>query len=255
MSSSTTEATTDTIQAAQAAKRNNLSFILYENNKVPRYLQLTPREYKAILYVPVVLTVFSIFALAGSYFYTKNIENLIKAKEPLIIKNLRDENTQINQKNTELTTLNLDLTNRLANETISAASASSLNIIAPVKGQKDLTSPASINIEDIKVAKNDNKVELNFNLINITKENNRVSGYIHIFLFDGNNYFHYPEGGDSIRNFSLNYTKGESFATSRFRPVTAKFDIPKTKTVMFKVFIFNRLGDIIHQQLFREEIK
>ncbi|MFG1483364.1 hypothetical protein ACRXCV_07565 [Halobacteriovorax sp. GFR7] len=241
--------------SSSSKAKNNLSFILYENNKVPRYLQLSPREYKAILYVPVVLTVFSIFALAGSYFYTKNIEKLIKAKEPLIIKNLRDENSTLAQKNTELTTLNLDLTNRLANETISAVSASSLNIIAPVKGQKDLTSPASINIEDLKVTKKDDKAELNFNIINITKDNNKVSGYIHIFLFDGNNYFHYPEGGDSIRNFSLNYTKGESFATSRFRPVTAKFDMPKNKTVMFKILIFNRLGDIVHQQLFREEIK
>lgn len=233
--------------------KDKISFILYEKNKIPRYHQFKPRLYKFIVYGPSILTFISIIVLLGSYFYTKNVEKLIRSHEPEIIKTLRTENILLKEKTTELTSLNKELTTKLASD-IPQTPLGALHILSPVAGQKDLTNPAVINIQDIKVENGKEKFFFRFNIVNVTPGNKKLSGYIHLFVTDGDAFYHYPANSDEVENFSISYTLGESFATSRFRPVEASFPKFNKSTVIFKIIIFNRLGDLIHQQQIKQEL-
>jgi hypothetical protein len=236
----------------QAAK-DKVSFILYEGNKIPRYHQFKPKVYKFLIYGPTILTMFSILVLIGTFFYTKNVEKHIRSKEPEIIRTLRTENSLLKERTGELSVLNKELTLKLSSETPKTP-LGALNFISPVSGQKDLTSPARVNIQDIKVETVDTKVHVRFNIVNITKNNTKLSGYIHLFVTDGNTIQRYPTVVEDVDTFNLSYNTGESFATSRFRPVEAVLLKPTKKDVVFKIVIFNRLGDLIHQQQFKQEI-
>lgn len=230
--------------------KDKISFILYEENKIPSYHQFKPKIYKLLIYGPTILTLLSAIVLAGSYFYSKNVEQLIRSHEPEIIKTLRAENILLREKASELSSLNKEFTKKLSS-TVPTTSLESLSIVAPVTGQRDLTSPANIKIQDILPTISANKVFFNFNIINITKNNTKLAGFIHIFVTDGSSYYHYPEMKSEVKYFSIPYNSGEPFATSRFRPVEATFNTFKNSPVIFKIVIFNRLGDLIHQQQFK----
>jgi hypothetical protein len=236
----------------QAAK-DKVSFILYEENKIPRYHQFKPQVYKFLIYGPTILTMFSILVLIGTFFYTKNVEKHVRSKEPEIIRALRTENSLLKERTSELSVLNKELTQKLSSETPKTP-LGALNFISPVSGQKDLTSPARINIQDIKVESIEEKVFVRFNIVNITPNNTKLSGYIHLFVTDGNTMRRYPSVVEDVDTFNLSYNSGESFATSRFRPVEAVFKKLDKKSTVFKIVIFNRLGDLIHQQQFKQQV-
>lgn len=235
------------------ATKDKVSFILYEENKIPRYHQFKPNVYKFLIYGPTILATFSIIVLIGTFFYTKNVEKHIQSKEPEIIRSLRTENSLLKERTSELSTLNDKLTKKLSSE-VPETSLGALNFISPVSGQKNLTSPARVNIPDIKVESADNKVYMRFNIVNITPNNTKLSGYIHLFMTDGNTIQRYPTVAEEIDTFNLSYNSGESFATSRFRPVEVVLTKPTKKNVIFKIIIFNRLGDLIHHQQFKHEL-
>ncbi|OIQ17046.1 MAG: hypothetical protein BM556_12585 [Bacteriovorax sp. MedPE-SWde] len=235
------------------AAKDKVSFILYEDNKIPRYHQFKPQVYKFLIYGPTILTMFSVLVLVGTYFYTKNVEKHVRSKEPEMIKLLRTENALVKERSSELTILNKRLTQKLSAE-VPKTPLAALNFISPVSGQKDLTNPARINIQDIKVETVDKKLHVRFNIVNVTPENTKLSGYIHLFVTDGNSIQRYPSEVEEIDTFNLSYNSGESFATSRFRPVEAVFPTLPKKSNVFKIIIFNRLGDLIHQQQFKQQV-
>ncbi|EQC46151.1 hypothetical protein [Bacteriovorax sp. Seq25_V] len=238
-------------QKDQAIKDDKISFIVYEENTIPYFKQVTPKVYKFFVYAPTILTFFAIAVVIASFFYTKNVEHFIRSKEPEIIKSLRTENSLLAEKGQELTILNKQLTKKLA-QGVSDTPLAGQFLISPVAGQQDLTSPAKVNIQDIKVEVNNDKVFFRFNIVNVTQDGSKLSGYIHIFTTDGNTYQKYPTAQEELDNFSLKYNEGESFATSRFRPVEAIFKKMDRSTLIFKIVIFNRIGDLIHQQQYKE---
>lgn len=234
--------------------KEKISFILYEDGKIPRYHQFRPRVYKSLVYAPTVLTLISTFVLIGSYFYTKNIETFIRSNEPEIIKELRTENILLKEKSQELSFLNEQLTTKISSG-VPKTPMGALDIMQPVFGQKDMTSPVTINIQDIKPVQSGDKIFFNFNIVNVTPNGTKLAGYIHIFATDGNTYSHYPQETGVVENYALNYTSGESFATSRFRPVEASFAKLDKSSIIFKIIIFNRVGDLIHQQQFKHSFE
>lgn len=230
---------------------DKISLIVYENETIPYLKQLNPRIYKFLLYGPTIILLIAIFIIIGAAMYLKNIEKSVKTQEPEIIKVLRTENNLLKEKNEELDLLNKEFTKKITTQTSSSALAA-LYFISPVNGQNDLTSPAQMNIQDIKVENISDKIYFRFNIVNATIDGAKLSGHIHIFVTDGNTYQKYPTSIEEVETFSLKYTDGESFSTARFRPVEAIFKKMDRNTLIFKIVIFNRVGDLIHQQLHKE---
>ncbi|MEX1098935.1 MAG: hypothetical protein WEB87_00830, partial [Bacteriovoracaceae bacterium] len=80
--------------------------------------------------------------------------------------------------------------------------------------------------------------------LNNLVDDEKLSGYITIVQYADNQAQVYPRYELSIENNKLDFSKGESFVVSRFRPVIAEFEKPDTLTVWYKVFIFTRSGNL-----------
>lgn len=232
-------------------QHDKISMIVYENETIPYLKHINPRIYKFFLYGPTIISILAILVIVGAMMYVKNIEKLVRNKEPDIIKVLRTENSLLKEKADELTLLNKEFTKKISTQ-VDNTPLSTLYFISPVVGQNDLTNPAQVNIQDIKVESISDKLYFRFNIVNATTDGSKLAGYIHIFVTDGNTYQKYPTSVEELQNFSLRYTDGESFSTARFRPVEAIFKKMDRSTLIFKVIIFNRVGDLIHQQLHKE---
>ena len=238
-----------------ASLKDKVSFILYEDNKIPSYKQLNKRTHSFFLYAPAAIFVLSIIILTASVFYVRNIETIIRSEEPKIISDLRLKYSEVNDKNQEHIKTIENLTEKLSS-TAPLEGLESLALFMPVKGQKDLTNPAQINIQDIRFDKGKDQVFLRFNIINSTPDNRKLSGYIHVFMTDGTQFFRFPALSEALEDYRINFIQGESFATSRFRPVEGIFDYKGSqKSLIFKIIIFNRLGDLIHQQQFKQDLR
>lgn len=230
---------------------NKISMIIYEDQTIPYLRKIKPTVYKFFLYAPTVILLLSITVMIGSLLYIKNIESVVRSKEPEIIRALRTENSLLQEKAEELSLLNKEFTKKLSSTTASSSMAA-LDLIAPVIGQTDLTNPASVNIQDMKSEVVGDKIYFRFNIVNNTSDGSKLSGHIHIFVTDGNTYQKYPISVEQPENFSIKFSDGEYFATSRFRPVEAIFKKMDRSTLIYKIIIFNRVGDLIHQQLYKE---
>jgi hypothetical protein len=238
-----------------ASLKDKISFILYEDNRIPRYLQFSRGTYNFFFHAPIVLFTISLLILAGSYFYISNIEQYVRSREPKIIKELQGKNNILALRANELEATIKELTEKLNTPIASSNAIDALSFFSPIKGQKNLTSPAKVNIQDINISNaNNSKLNVRFNIINTTVNNEKLSGYIHVFLTDGTNFKRFPKTTEELENFHFNFNSGESFATSRFRPVEAVFDNISAKNVILKIIIFNRVGDLIHQQQFKKEL-
>ncbi len=237
---------------AVTKKKNDISFIFYENEKFPRYQKISRGAYSFLIYGPAALTVISILIALSSYYYAKNIEQQIRSTEPEIIQELRGDNQLLSGRVKELNLINENLTNKLSSGVREDTNLST--VFAPVPGQKDLTSPVKIEINDFKAVKNGNKTIVNFSVVNMTANNEKISGYAHLIATDGNIFERFPKKSRDIPTFQILYSTGESFATSRFRPFEAKFDHLDSGTAIFHLVIFSRLGDILHKQLFKINI-
>ena len=89
------------------------------------------------------------------------------------------------------------------------------------------------------------KVEFRFDLLNNLDNDEKLSGYISIVQFSENTMSFHPQRSLSLENNRLDFSKGESFVVSRFRPVIAEFDKPNGLSVWYKIFIFSRSGNLI----------
>lgn len=232
-------------------KHETISLIVYENETIPYLKHINPKIYKFFLYGPTIISLIAILVIIGAMVYVKNIEKVVRNKEPEIIKVLRTENSLLKEKAEELNILNKEFTKKITSQ-IQETPLSTLYFISPVVGQKELTNPAQVNIQDLKVESISDKLYFRFNIVNTTTDGTKLAGFIHIFVTDGNTFQKYPTSVEELENFSLKYTDGESFSTARFRPVEAIFKKMDRNTLIFKIIIFNRVGDLIHQQLHKE---
>ncbi len=127
---------------------------------------------------------------------------------------------------------------------------STLSLFKPVQNQKDKTRPASLSLNDFKVVNMRDTVNLQFNIINLLGNDVKLAGHIMVLMKSDTMIEVYPINAlNSPRDFQINYTAGEPFATQRFRPVDASFPKPrKPGNHVFTVFIFAKNGDLLHFQ-------
>ena len=239
------------LKSTKDKRSNDISFIFYENEKVPRYRRIDKYSFSFLTYGPALLTLLSIVVATSAIYYANTIERQIRSSEPEIIQELRNQNISLASRADELNIINDKLTKKLS----SAAPEDSVtgNLFAPVPGQKDLTSPVSIDVQDFSASKKDGKILVKFNVINLTEENKKIAGYAHMIATDGNVFERYPKI-ESESSLQIIYSTGESFATSRFRPFSASFTSINNSDVFFNLIIFNRLGDIIYKKIFKQSL-
>lgn len=220
-----------------------LTFIIYNGSRSPKYIKMNKKIIRAlILIIPVlVITLISLSLLYS--IVLKNKVNELKSKEPEIITALNKQNEQLTNQLANLSKENKTLINKLSMGQTKESSFSALNLFNLPLGLKDLRAQNLLAIENLKVENSNNKTLVKFDLAN--NSNDKLSGYLSVVQFQGNLIQYYPEYELGVKNLRLDYSSGESFSFSRFRPTVASFKKVSSLSARFKIYIFTRTGDLI----------
>ena len=234
-----------------------LGFLVYENSESPKYFELKKSYFKFLLMGLPTLSFISVIALILCGLYFKQIREMARRKEPAIIKELRDERDQLSFKLKESENLSLTLQNKLASGAPSDNQISTLDLFKMTPGMQDLSAEALFTVENIEAYPVGNKLQFQFNIVNQTKENKKIAGYIFVMMKEGDLIRFYPQGSTMEDNFQVSFNRGESFATSRFRPVqNIFFPAPKKNgNLLFKIIIFSRTGDLLYKSIMKKNWK
>ncbi len=233
-------------------KTNNqtdkLSLILYEGQKAPRYFELRKSFFKFLLFsIPTTSIVCLILVGVGAVYF-KQIRIMAERKEPAIIKKFKEKNRNLILREKELLKLNMALETKLTQPVKGGAGLAELQTFNSTPGQADKTQQPVFSIEKLETISEGQNLRLNFNVVNITPDSSKLAGYIFVLMKAKDSLSFYPQGSFDTDAMTINFNRGESFATRRFRSTTARFPLPKiTDNLLFKIIIFSRTGDLIHK--------
>lgn len=230
------------------ANKGKLSLIFYENEKQPRYYEINRPLVRALLIGLPIITLISVVSLLFGTAYFKELKLMAEKKEPKIIEELREKNIGLIKRFKEVGSLNLVLQNKLNSNPVS--DLDSLSLFKPVKGQEDKTHTPLISINEIKYQLGDNNLDIEFTMANLTKEQEKLAGFVFVILKTKNSLYYYPLKAIQENDIQMAFNQGEYFAFSRFRPVKASFNTSnKIDDFMVKILIFSRTGDLIHKKM------
>lgn len=229
----------------KAQTPSKLSFILYENQSAPKYFEISKRYLQALIFGLPLISLTSVILFVSVLLYFKNFKKREEMKEPKIIERLKSENQTLKKQkeNYILQTKNLQ-TKLLTKESYPLGS---LTLFKQIPGQIDQTDQTELIIENPTLRKREEKkLTLRFNLANLTKNREKISGYIFVLLKEKGILQYYPANSIPEEKMKIHFNKGEYFATSRFRPVEASFIQTNLSTnLLFKIIIFSNTGDLI----------
>ncbi len=236
-------------------KKDKLSFILYKNRNVPRFYEVEKGSFRLFLYGLPTLTIISILITASLLVYFKQIREMAKRKEPAIILELKNKSLALQEKVEDVQKTNAILEKKL----ITGASDTGLKTMSLFKvppGQIDLTKSPDLAVESVSSRQENGYYTLKFNLSNNSKGQEKIAGHIFVMMKAANTYDFYPNDVFDENEMQMDFNKGEYFATSRFRPVDAKFKIPpKATSALFKILVFSRTGDLMLKQIISKKIE
>jgi hypothetical protein len=231
-----------------------LSFVLYEDKFPPRYYSISKSFLRFLLFGLPTLTLVCLIILAAGGIYFKQIQRLAERKEPTIIKKLKDEKNELIRSQEDISKERDRLQKKLSEGLQSDSGLSSLGLFKQSAGRKDLSSSPEMQLEDIEVFSKPDIVNISFKIVNMTKNDSRLTGYLFIVMQIQDNIQVWPSGAFDNEAMQISFANGEFFATSRFRPVRADFRKLPGKTALFKVVILGRTGDLIFKQLISKPI-
>ncbi|MBT7610119.1 MAG: hypothetical protein HN576_10200 [Bacteriovoracaceae bacterium] len=238
-----------------------LSFLVYENSESPKYFELKKSYLKFILMGLPSISFISIMALIFCGIYFKQIREMARRKKPAIIEELRIERDGLALKLKESHILNTKLQHKLTSSAATSAgpgiNISTLNLFKKTAGMTDLSAAAKFTVEKIDVIPSGNKIQLYFELVNQTKDNSKIAGYVFVLMKNKGQFFFYPESSTIEDDLQITFNRGESFAMSRLRKVDkAVFPAPKESTTLyFKILIFSRTGDLLYKSTMEKNWK
>ncbi len=233
--------------------KNKLSFILYEGFGTPKYFEINKSFLKIIIVGLPLLSIISISMLILGAVYFKELKLSTIHKIPPIIKQLKSEKQNLHKKITKLKQANMILQEKLILPPAKDSQLSEFSIFAHVAGQKDLSAKKYFDLNDVKIIKDNStkNITIKFKLMNATQKGQRVSGLLFIILQSGPTLRIYPT--DLNNSTQLKFTKGEPFATSRFRPFQAIFkNIHNSSDFVAHIIVFSRNGDIIYKHILND---
>ena len=186
--------------------------------------------------------------MASSVYMKRKLENA-RSQEPEIILSLKKEKTLLAKKVVLLETTNETLTKKISQgKTGIGVTANLTNIMAlftaPL-GFEDKRAEKLAKLENMTNDSVGNKLLFKFDILNNIVTGIKLAGYITIVQYHRNGLSFYPQYDLSADSPSLEFSKGESFTVSRFRPVIAEFPKPVGTNVWYKIFIFSRTGNLL----------
>lgn len=222
----------------------DVTLIVYNTPKPPKYLKVNKRLIKTLF---ILIPFMVITSIGFSFFYSTILKNKIvsmKSKVPKEILDLKTKNATLISQLAEIKKTNKNLISKLSLGSTTETSLSSMGLFTVPLGLKDLRSKELVKVKDVKISSG-KKIKLNFNLENNSPGQEKLSGYISVIQYQGNHIQFYPSYELSQRNLRLEYTQGESFGCSRFRPTVAEFSKVTNLSTRYKIFIFSRTGDLL----------
>jgi hypothetical protein len=222
----------------------DLTLIVYDSPKPPKYLKLNKTFiWSLIVFAPLSIVTLLVTNLFTGY-YAKSKISTLKSYEPQMLSTLKQEKEELQNKLFELENVNAELS-----EKISAGASSpeiALDLIAQPLGFKNLTAKNLAKIDNFSMQTAADKLTLKFDLINNTQDSTRLSGFITVMQMTDKEIYLYPDVKFIKDKMLIDYSTGESFFTSRFRPVIAEFKRPEGVTsVRYKIYIFSRSGNLL----------
>lgn len=260
-------------------KKNSVSIIYHQKNDSPKYFEIKKSKLywfliglPTLTFVAIILGVLGLVNSSPFHVVDNFRQNSLVRKEAREKETLLEENEKLKfEKETLEETLKTqqavapispisDASGKLCPApticppptaagagTISSIGLSTLSLFKPIQGQKDKTRPAVLNLSGFKTVVGRDTLNLQFNIIPTTLDDEKVSGHIIVLMKNEVAIQAYPIQALGSNDFQINYASGETFATQRFRPVDANFIKPrKSGFYSFTVFIFARNGDLIH---------
>lgn len=226
-----------------------VSFVLYEDEVSPRFYEINKNFARFILFGLPTLTLLVILMLTAVGVYFKQIQSLAQRKEPKIIRELKEEKQELISQTQQLVIERDRLKSKLAMGVEGPAGLGFLALFRQSAGRQDLTASPEMTLEEVEVNSSAEEIDINFKIINQTRDNSRLTGYLYVVMQVGQYIEVWPANSFDDQSMTLSFAKGEYFATSRFRPVKATFKKMKSGQALFKIIVFGRTGDLIFKQL------
>jgi hypothetical protein len=220
-----------------------LTLIVYNTPKPPKYLKLNKGLIKTLIIVIPLLIISSISISFLYSMYLKNQVNDLRSKEPKIINDLKEDKIKLQSTVKMLEKSNSILTKKLSIGATAETSLSSIGLFTAPLGMEDLREKELLKMEGLKLETKGSNIEFSFNLANNSPD--KLSGFLFIVQYQGNQIQFYPNYELGEKNLRLEFSKGESFSFSRFRPTVANFTKTTKSSARYKVFIFSRTGNLI----------
>lgn len=256
-------------------KNDFISIIYNQNNDSPKYFEL--KKSKLLLFIiglpTITLVALSLgaiglvhtspFHLIDTYKQDSLTRDAISKTDSLLdqlqtseneknilAKKLEDAQIALNQTQTASDT---NKPSAAPTPSVSASAQSiglsTLSFFRPVQGQRDKTTPATLNLSGFKVVINRDTVNFQFNIIPVVGGEAKLAGHIVAIMKNELGIQVYPMNALSGHETQINYSSGEPFATQRFRPVDTSFLKPRRAgNYTFTVYIFAKNGDLLHYQ-------
>lgn len=231
----------------------DLTLIVYNAPKPPRYIKIKKSILKSLFILIPLMVILSITLSQVYAFIFKMENNSLKSNIPVEIQKLEKENAKIRKELSFLQKNNKELINKISRGSTTGTSISSMNMLITPLGAEDLRAKEMLNIEDLKVKVSKKQINVDFNLENLTNE--KLQGYISIVQFQDNLIQFYPKTSlKPDKDYRIEFTQGESFGFSRFRPTSATFKRYSNSSVTFKIFIFSRAGNLLAYKTHSENL-
>lgn len=232
----------------------DLTLIVYNTPKPPRYIKINKSLVKSLLFlIPFMVLVSISFSLLTSVYMKRKLE-IAQSTEPKKITNLKIQKQELEAKISSLQKSNNELTKKISQGSMSLGSAAAgLALFNTPLGFEDLRDQAQAKVENFSNQISNDKVIFKFDLINNLQDENKLAGYITVIQYHSYGISIYPSVTLTNQNSLLSYSKGESFYVSRFRPVISEFSTPRNSaSVWYKIYIFSRTGNLLEMKTTEE---
>lgn len=222
----------------------NLTFVVYDTPKPPKYIKINKMVVRSLTVIlPLVLFTSIALSIITSVYSKRKLEEA-KNKEPEMIMSLEQEKLKLKDQIFALEQTNEDLTAKVAQG--STTSDSALALFSQPLGYENLQAKDLAKIENISIQESNNKLLFKFDLLNNFSETERLAGYVTVIQYHEQGISFYPSVNFIDDALLLDYSSGESFVISKFRPVIAEFNkISGQQSARFKIFVFSRTGNLI----------
>ncbi len=224
-----------------------VSIVIYDAPLPPRYFRFS-KKFVRTLFVTVPVT---FLFLLGALFLWGLGTRIQSAPVPTMPDVLTAADSEVIALKGEVESLrksNDDLAAKLSGAPATTATGTEEPYLLAVKrpyGMQNLVNENRVQIDQIAIEQDSNKVSLKFAIVS-TKPENKVMGHVLVFMISESGMMAYPKEANMTFSEGIKYSAGEPFSVSRLRPTNAEFLHRLVgESVKFVVYIFSREGDLL----------